>query len=95
MADEQQPAPQDDGEQQVLQPVKIYIRDVSFEAPNSPTIFLKDWKPQLNMERKAVPLGRIAEPEEIAAMVAFLCSDDAAYVTGQAIAVDGGFASGF
>ena len=42
-----------------------------------------------------ISLPRLAQPEEIAAMVAFLCSDDAAYVTGQAIAVDGGFASGF
>ena len=50
MADEQQPAPQDEGEQKVLQPVKFYIRDISFESPNSPTIFLKDWKPQLSME---------------------------------------------
>ena len=50
MADEQQPAPQDAAEQKILQPVKLYTRDVSFEAPNSPTIFLKDWKPQLSME---------------------------------------------
>ena len=50
MADEQQPAPQDEAEQKVLQPVKFYIRDISFESPNSPTIFLKDWKPQLSME---------------------------------------------
>ena len=42
-----------------------------------------------------ISLPRLAQPEEIASMVAFLCSDDAAYVTGQAIAVDGGFASGF
>ena len=41
-----------------------------------------------------ISLPRLAKPDEIASMVAFLCSDDAAYVTGQAIAVDGGFASG-
>ena len=41
-----------------------------------------------------ISLPRLAQPEEIASMVAFLCSDDAAYVTGQAIAVDGGFAAG-
>ena len=37
------------------------------------------------------PLGRVAEPHEIAAVVAFLCLPAASYVTGQTIAVDGGF----
>jgi NAD(P)-dependent dehydrogenase (short-subunit alcohol dehydrogenase family) len=39
---------------------------------------------------KQVPLGRIAEPAEIAAAAAFLVSDDASYVTGVALPVDGG-----
>lgn len=37
------------------------------------------------------PMGRIGEPEEVAAAVAFLCLPAAAYVTGECIAVDGGF----
>jgi 3-oxoacyl-[acyl-carrier protein] reductase len=39
---------------------------------------------------KGRPLGRLAEPEEIAAVIAFLCSDRANYVTGAAWSVDGG-----
>ncbi len=41
---------------------------------------------------KLVPLGRIGETEEVARVVAFLASDEASYITGQVITVDGGMA---
>jgi 2-hydroxycyclohexanecarboxyl-CoA dehydrogenase len=40
--------------------------------------------------KRAVPMRRLAEPQDIAAAVAFLASDDAAYITGQALSVSGG-----
>jgi 3-oxoacyl-[acyl-carrier protein] reductase len=41
-----------------------------------------------------IPMGRLAEPSEIGAVAAFLCSEQASYVTGQSIAVDGGWIKG-
>jgi NAD(P)-dependent dehydrogenase (short-subunit alcohol dehydrogenase family) len=40
---------------------------------------------------KSVPMGRVGRPEEIADAVLWLCSPTSSYVTGQAIAVDGGY----
>jgi 2-hydroxycyclohexanecarboxyl-CoA dehydrogenase len=37
-----------------------------------------------------IPFGRMAEPEDIAGAVAFVASDDAAFVTGQVLSVSGG-----
>lgn len=54
-----------------------------------PTAFLHD----VMLDR--TPLGRLATPEEIAAAIAFLLSDDAAYVNGTVLEVDGGLTAGF
>jgi 3-oxoacyl-[acyl-carrier protein] reductase len=45
---------------------------------------------QLREETRLTPLGRLAEPGDIADVVAFLCSDDARWITGRSLLVDGG-----
>jgi 3-oxoacyl-[acyl-carrier protein] reductase len=47
--------------------------------------------PETKQERgKAIPMGRVGEPEDMTGAAVFLASDDAGYVTGQMVAVDGG-----
>ncbi len=53
------------------------------------TASIEDWRRQEIDAR--IPMGRFAQPEEIADVIAFLLSDDARYVTGAVIPVDGGF----
>jgi 3-oxoacyl-[acyl-carrier protein] reductase len=43
---------------------------------------------------RPVPLRRVGEPQDIADVIAFLCSDDARYVSGQVVYVDGGVTAG-
>ena len=61
-----------------------YIRTRRTEGPLADPDYLDEV-----MER--TPMGRIGEPEEVAGAVAFLCLPAPSYVTGEYIAVDGGF----
>jgi 3-oxoacyl-[acyl-carrier protein] reductase len=48
----------------------------------------------LAAQGRELPIGRMAEPSEIGEVIAFLCSPAASYITGQALAVEGGYLKG-
>jgi len=50
MNEENQNTVLEDGNEKIARPQKIYLKDVSFESPQSPTIFTKEWKPGLDVE---------------------------------------------
>ena len=74
-----------------LGPLGITVNNVAPGAIATPinTALLND-KPKLNALLANIPLGRMGKPEDVAGLVAFLASDDAAYVTGSTFVVDGG-----
>ena len=53
----------------------------------------KDRSEKFDELSKYQPIGRMGEPEEIANLAAFLCSDEASFITGGAYDVDGGVMS--
>jgi len=40
--------------------------------------------------KSIIPMARLGKPEEVASVIRFLCSDDASYITGQVISINGG-----
>ncbi len=51
--------------------------------------------PEVAIVEKLCPMGRIGEPEEVAALCHFLAASDCQYITGQSIAIDGGIDTGY
>jgi 3-oxoacyl-[acyl-carrier protein] reductase len=67
------------------------IYDLALEQAKTSNI---SYEEVLKNFTKDIPMGRMAKPEEIGSLAAFLCSEKAAYITGQTIAVDGGYVKG-
>jgi glucose 1-dehydrogenase len=74
-----------------LGPLGITVNNVAPGAINTPinASLLAD-KPKLDALLRNIPLGRLGMPEDVASLVAFLASDEAAYITGSTYVVDGG-----
>lgn len=74
-----------------LGPLGITINNVAPGAIATPInkSLLED-KPKLNALLANIPLGRLGTPDDVAGLVAFLASEDAAYVTGSTFVIDGG-----
>lgn len=74
-----------------LGPLGITVNNVAPGAIATPInkALLED-KPKLDALLKNIPIGRLGKPEDVAGLVAFLASDDAAYVSGATYVIDGG-----
>ena len=70
---------------------EIAPRNITVNAV-APGFIATDMTADLNEAelKKTIPAGRFGKPEEVAALVSFLCSDEAAYITGQVISIAGG-----
>jgi 3-oxoacyl-[acyl-carrier protein] reductase len=74
-----------------LAPCNILVNAVAPGYTNTELTKINNTKDEIEEIKKLIPLGRLAEPEEIAEIVYFLCSKANTYITGQVIFADGGF----
>ncbi|MCK9793582.1 SDR family oxidoreductase [Isoptericola sp. 4D.3] len=76
--------------------VRLGRRGVRINVVAPGTVRTRVWTDRADPDRLAplYPLGRVGEPEDVAAAIAFLASDDAAWITGVTLPVDGGVLAG-
>lgn len=74
---------------------RITVNAISPGTIRTPAVTSIPNNPEIPFMERRTPLGRLGEPEEVAALAHFLASDEAAYITGQNIAIDGGLTAGW
>lgn len=74
-----------------LAPYNILVNAVAPGYTNTELTKMNNTADQIEEIKKLIPLGRLAEPEDIAEVVYFLCSQANRYITGQVVLADGGF----
>lgn len=74
-----------------LAPYGILVNAVCPGYVETELTFANNSPEQLAAIRDTIPIRRLAAPEEIAKLIGFLCSEDNTYLTGQTLAIDGGF----
>src|SRR5690606_1796434 len=77
-----------------LAPRHITVNCVCPATVRTPAVTDIPDNPELAWIARTCPLGRMAEPEEVAAAFHFLASPEAAYITGQSLVLDGGVTAG-
>src|SRR5258708_4162640 len=78
-----------------LAPRRITVNAITPGPTRTPAVTAIANNPEIAFIERRTPLGRLGEPEEVAALCHFLASDEASYITGQNIAIDGGLTTGW
>ncbi|MCT1904495.1 glucose 1-dehydrogenase [Oceanobacillus sojae] len=73
-----------------LSPYNIRVNSVHPGVIQTPMLDREDAKAAIEQMKKAIPMRRVAQPEEVSDMVVFLISDEASYSTGSEFVIDGG-----
>jgi 3alpha(or 20beta)-hydroxysteroid dehydrogenase len=77
-----------------LAPRGIRVNCICPGTADTPMVYTEGGDVELKLANYLQPLGRLAQPEEIAALYHFLASDESAFITGIAIPIDGGMSAG-
>lgn len=74
-----------------LAPHNVLVNCVAPGYVNTEMTKANNTKKELEKIKNTIPMQRLCEPSEVAELVSFLCSDKNTYITGQIIAIDGGY----